>query len=154
MKIGSIIGSTTLTAAVVTVADLTPTWHKLKLGAILAEANLNTDRTRIDDLYRRAINGSDGSGLAGMQRAVADTLFERFYHANTLQIMALRDLSDYLFLPVDDPAEWYGGVDRKVEEVDLRLPPGLLETAGVFDATEEQFPIEDIPGCDLCPVQW
>lgn len=153
MHVGQII-FTVLTATATAAATLTPTWHKLKLGMTLAEANLNTDRTRIDDLYQRARNGSDGNALEGAQKEVADILFERFYLANTLQIMALRDLNDYLSLPVDDPATWYGGVERKIEEVDFRLPENLLETSGVFDSMDEQFPIQDIPNCSLCPVQW
>ncbi len=143
-----------LADATAVMATLTPTWHKLKLSIALAEANLNTDRTRIEDLYYRARNGSDLNGLTGTSIEVADTLFERFFYANTLQTMALRDLNDYLFLPVEDPTTWYDSFERKVEQVDFRLPNGLLETCGIFDATDEQFPIQDIPDCDLCPVQW
>lgn len=153
MRFGPLFLAVLTTATAVT-AGLTPTWHKLKLGMTLAEANLNTDRTRIEDLYQTAKNGSDGNALKGAQREVADILFERFYHANTIQIMALRDLNDYLSLPVEDPATWYGGVERRIEQVDFALPAQLLETCGVFDATGEQFPIQDIPGCELCPVQW
>ena len=120
----------------------------------LAEVNANTDRTRVDVFYKDARDGLDGNGLDGVEKSVADALFDKFYHANTLQIMALRDLSDYLFLKVEDPEIWFGAMERKVESVDFRLPKELFDTCGVFDTGGKVFPVENIPQCKVCPVQW
>ena len=141
-------------AAIITAVELTPAWEKLALGMTLAEVNSNTDRTRLDTFYKFARDGFDGMGLEGAEKSVADALFDKFYHANTIQIMALRDLRDYLFLRVEDPKTWFGAMERQLECVDFRLPKGLLDTSGVFDTGGKVFPIEDIPECEICPVQW
>ena len=143
-----------LAAASPVTAALTQAWSKLALGMTLAEVNSNTDRARIDAFYKNARDGIDGNSLDGVGKAVADDLFEKFYHANTLQIMALRDLNDYLFLQVEDPETWFGVKERKVETVDFRLPKELLDTCGVFDTGGKIFPVEDIPDCKVCSVQW
>ena len=145
---------TLLAAASLATAALSPAWSKLALGMTLAEVNSNTDRDRIDAFYKTARDSIDGTGLDGVEKAVADALFDKFYHANTLQIMALRDLNDYLFLQIEDPETWFGAKERKVETVDFRLPKELLETCGVFDTDGKMFPVEDIPDCKVCSVQW
>ncbi|KAI6086683.1 hypothetical protein F4821DRAFT_237749 [Hypoxylon rubiginosum] len=71
-----------------------------------------------------------------------------------MHVEALSDLRSYLFYPEADPATYYGADGRAVESIDFKLPKGLLETQGVFDDKDSVRPFTDIPGCELCAVNW
>ncbi|KAI4870214.1 hypothetical protein F4820DRAFT_287834 [Hypoxylon rubiginosum] len=136
-------------------AALTPTWEKLALSANLMEANLNTDRARVDKYFTLAgAKGVDGNALNSTQAAVADSLFAKLLAANAMHVRALSDLRSYLFYPETDPAAYYGAGGRGAETVDFKLPEGLLETQGVFDDRGGVRAVMDIPGCEVCVVNW
>ncbi|XXH03046.1 hypothetical protein Hte_009436 [Hypoxylon texense] len=136
-------------------AALTPTWEKLALSVNLMEANLNADRGRVDKYLTLAgAKGVDGNALNGTRAAVADALFAKLLAANAMHVRALGDLRSYLFYPEADPAAYYGADGRAVEAIDFALPEGLLETQGVFDDKDGVRAVTDIPGCELCVVNW
>ncbi|KAI1454527.1 hypothetical protein F4805DRAFT_308502 [Annulohypoxylon moriforme] len=142
-------------SATTTLAALTPTWAKLALSLNLMEANLNTDRGRIEKHYVDASKrAADNNALNATQGAVADALLTKLMAANAMQIKALSDLRSYLFYPEEDPEVYYGAAERKVESIDFKLPEGLLETQGVFDDKDEVRAVKDIPGCATCVVDW
>ncbi|KAI0142677.1 hypothetical protein GGR57DRAFT_393835 [Xylariaceae sp. FL1272] len=119
------------------------------------EANLNTDRGRVDNYLTLAgVKGVDGNALNGTQAAVADALFNKLLAANSMHIKALSDLRSYLFYPEADPATYYGADGRDVESIDFKLPEGMLDTQGVFDDKDSVRPVADIPGCQVCVVNW
>ncbi|KAI1209741.1 uncharacterized protein F4807DRAFT_460486 [Annulohypoxylon truncatum] len=142
-------------SATSTLAALTPTWAKLALSLNLMEANLNTDRSRIDKHYIDASKrAADNNALNTTQGVVADALLTKLMAANAMQIKALSDLRSYLFYPESNPEEYYGAAKRGVESIDFGLPEGLLETQGVFNDKDEVRAVSDIPGCATCVVDW